>query len=92
LASLIVLVLVLGACASSPALHEWICPDAGQPWDCCVITKFATGSVEMSLAQAAAVVFFCVFVALCWNAGVRLIAPPFRLAPSRAPPFDPSLR
>jgi hypothetical protein len=90
---LILLLLALGACAFSPALHECVCPDAGQPWDCCAITKFAAGSVETALAQAAMVVlFFCLSVAFCWDDGVRLIAPPFRLSPSRAPPFDPSIR
>ncbi len=90
---LIVLLLLLGACASSPTLHKLFCPDAGQPWDYCVITKFVAGSVEAPLAQAAvAVLFFCLVVTSCWNDGVRLIAPPFRLSPSRAPPFWSSLR
>ncbi|OHE77446.1 MAG: hypothetical protein A2107_14485 [Verrucomicrobia bacterium GWF2_62_7] len=87
-ALLVAVILLLGACGAFPALHALVCPNANQPCDHCVVTKFVGGAVESPLAQAAvAVLFFCLAVLPCWNVSVCQVAPPFRLSPSRAPPF-----
>lgn len=81
------LILLLGACGAFPELHSLVCANANQPGDHCAITKFIGGAVEAPLVAAAvAVLFFCLTILPCWNVSVCRVAPPFRLAPSRAPP------
>jgi hypothetical protein len=82
-----VLVLVLGAFAVSPSLHQRLHTNSAHPYHFCVISAFATGQLnwtETNLVVTAA----CVFLAC----GVSLAESPlasyldFYFSPNRAPP------
>jgi hypothetical protein len=86
-ALLIALLLGLGACASSMALHKKFCPNAGTPNDHCAVMAFAAGAEAALLPQALVVVLIAlVTAAVCWREISFVSASVFRLSPSRAPP------
>jgi hypothetical protein len=86
-AVLIALVLGLGLCASSAALHQKLCPYAGTPGDSCAVAAFAAGLVTASPVPVivAAVVWLVVGAILLSEVSLPP-TPLYRLSPSRAPP------
>lgn len=84
---LLFLLLGLGLAASSAQLHEFICPDAGQLDDFCVIKQFQRGLIEAPLARPVVVLFLFLMAVISCQAGERCLASPlFEVSPSRAPP------
>ncbi len=83
----LVLVLVLGAFAASPSLHQRLHTDSNHPDHFCIICAFASG--QLNVAETTPVVATaCVFL-IC---GVLAAETPlvslfdFSFSPSRAPP------
>jgi hypothetical protein len=83
----VMLVLVLGACAVSPSLHQSLHSDSSHPDHFCVISAFATGQLiwtEPKLAVAVA----CVILVCGLPLRVTPLASYLDLyfSPNRAPP------
>jgi hypothetical protein len=84
---LAVLVLLLSALGSSPALHKLIHPDAGAPDHECVISLFANGQVSSAPSAQVLVGLVLLFggVALL-TATLIFSSADYRFSSSRAPP------
>jgi len=82
-----ILVFGVGLVAASPALHEWLHPDAGQPDHECAVTLFVHGAIQ-SFTEVAVVVIPLLLVIgrIFIPAGPDLVSPRYRLCPGRAPP------
>jgi len=86
---MLALLLFLGAAATSNAVHELVCPDAGQPDHHCAVTQFAAGQIETSqVAVACLTVFLGVLTVPVWSKETHPASSLFRLSPSRAPPVS----
>jgi hypothetical protein len=85
---LVVLLGFFSAAGVSPELHRWICPEAGQPDDQCVIRVLATGLLLSSCTQVdAAVVARAVPAVVRPAVGVPRTLPVDSLSAPRAPPL-----
>ena len=82
-----VFVLAIGAVAASPALHQWLHPDAAEADHECAITLFSHGAIEPGAVAAPVVVPLLLVTAVAVAPdGPDLVAPRYRWSPERAPP------
>ena len=82
-----VFVFAIGVVAASPALHEWLHPDAAHADHECAITLFSHGAIEPGTSAALVIVPLLLVTALTVAPeGPDLIAPRYRWSPERAPP------
>lgn len=86
-ALLIVLLLGLSALASSPTMHQKVCPNANRPGHHCAVTDFAGGLAEAPVGAALGLaVVLVVLPALSLPEVLFPSTTLSRLSPSRAPP------
>jgi hypothetical protein len=84
---LILLLGFLSAAAVSPELHRWVCPNADEPDDQCVVTVLAAGLVLGSATHIDATVVIRWIVDAAPPIGeAPHVTAHHRFPPSRAPP------
>ena len=84
-------ILLIDLMAASPALHELIHVDAGQPDNDCTITLFGHGQVDSAVCEIAAPTISIRWINTCPPVTVPFVDPlVVLLPPSRAPPVSPA--
>ena len=84
-------ILLIDLMAASPALHELIHVDAGQPDHHCTVTLFAHGQVDSAVCEIAAPTISIRWIHASPPVTLSFVAPLVDLLPpGRAPPVSPA--
>ena len=85
--TIIGVILLINLMAASPALHELIHVDAGQPDHHCTVTLFAHGQVDSAVGETVTPTILTRWIDVCPSVTLSVVDPfVILLPPSRAPP------
>ncbi|MGA2605161.1 MAG: hypothetical protein ABSG14_13115 [Verrucomicrobiia bacterium] len=89
--TIIGLILLIDLMAASPALHELIHFDAGQPDHHCTVTLFAHGQIDSAVCEIVVPTVSIQWIDPCPPVTLSFVAPlVVLLPPGRAPPASPA--
>jgi hypothetical protein len=85
------MILLIDLMAASPALHELIHVDAGQPDHHCTVTLFAHGQVDSAVCEIVVPTISIRWIDTCPPVTISVVDPlVVLLPPGRAPPASPA--